>query len=167
MNAKTKSIAVGGVMTALTLALLLIASLSPVGRLGLTALAGVVGAVTIARCGLGVGAISWIAASVLGLLLLPMKGCAVLYAAFFGPYALLKNCIERLHHNAVEWALKAGFCLLIASVLFYLSAEVLDLFPDVLVSHLRIFLPVVLAAFVAYDVVFSKLIYVIISRLPL
>ncbi len=167
MNAKTKSIAVGGVMTALTLALLLVASISPAGRLGLTALAGVASAVTIARCGLGVGAISWIAASVLGLLLLPMKGCAVLYAAFFGPYTLLKNCIERLHRSAVEWALKAGFCLLIASALFYLSAEVLGLFPGVLVSHLGIFLPVVLAVFVAYDVVFSKLIYVILSRLPL
>lgn len=167
MNAKTKSIAIGGMMTALALVLLLIASVAPGGRLVLTALSGVVGAVVIARCGLGIGALSWIAVSLLGLLLLPTKGCVLLYAVFFGPYTLLKNRIERLNNRQLEWVLKLAFCLVISAALFYLSSAVLGLFPTVLAQHVEFFLPAVAVAFVIYDIVFSKLIYAILSRLPL
>lgn len=167
MNAKTKSIAIGGMMTALALILLLVASVAPGGRLVLTALSGVVGAVAIVRCGWGIGVLSWIAVSLLGALLLPTKGCVLLYAVFFGPYTLIKNAIERLQHRYLEWVLKLVFCLVVSVALFYLSSAVLGLFPAVLANHLAFFLPVVAVAFVIYDIVFSKLIYAIISRLPL
>ena len=167
MNAKTKSIAIGGMMTALALVMLLIASVAPGGRLVLTALSGVVGAVVIVRCGLGIGVLSWIAVSLLGLLLLPTKGCVLLYAVFFCPYTVLKNRIERLKNRRLEWMLKLAFCLVVSAVLFYLSSAVLGLFPTVLAQHIEFFLPAVAVVFVVYDIVFSKLIYVILSRLPL
>ncbi len=167
MNEKTKSIAIGGMMTALALVLLLIASLSPGGRLVLTALSGVVGAVVIVRCGLGIGVLSWIAVSLLSLLLLPTKGCAILYAVFFGPYALLKNCMERQGNRILEWILKLAFCVVVAAALFNFSSAVLGLFPTALAEHVEFFLPVVVIGFVIYDIVFSKLLYAILSRLPL
>ncbi|MGN1014200.1 MAG: hypothetical protein ACI4PM_02455 [Butyricicoccus sp.] len=166
MHAKTKTAAIGGVMSAAALMFLLIASVVPGGRLVITALAGVVGAVTVARAGMLAGTLSWIAVSVLALLLLPNKGCAILYAAFFGPYTLIKNLVERKCGRTMEWVLKYLFCLGVAAALFWLSAEVLRLLPAVLASHLWLYLPVVAVAFLAYDIIFSKVIYQILHRLP-
>lgn len=166
MHAKTKTVAIGGMMSAAALMLLLAASVAPGGRLVITALAGVVGAVTVARGGMLAGTLSWIAVSVLALLLLPNKGCAVLYAAFFGPYTLIKNVLERKCSRPMEWVLKYLFCLGVAAALFRLSADVLSLLPPALAAHLWLYLPVVAVAFLAYDIIFSKVIYQILHRLP-
>ena len=166
MHAKTKTVAVGGMMSAAALVLLLIASIAPGGRLVITALAGVVGAVTVARAGMLTGALSWIAVSILALLLIPHKGCAILYAVFFGPYTLLKNQIERKCSRWTEWVWKYLFCLAVAAGLFWLSADVLDLLPAMIAAHVWLYLPAVAVAFLAYDIIFSKVIYQILHRLP-
>lgn len=156
----------GGVLSALALMFLLAASMLPGGRLACAALAGVVGAVVLVRCGWRAGVISWISVSVLSLLLAPTKGCAILYTIFFGPYTLIKNRIERLGRAPLEWLLKFLFCMAVAVLVFFFSADVLGLFPPVVVGKLWLFLPAVAVVFLAYDVVFSKMITMLIARLP-
>ena len=82
--ASAKAVALGGVLTALSLVLLYLASVSPTGRLGLTAVAGVVPAAAVVSGGLGAGVLSYLAAGLLGLLLIPAKAAAILYLLFFG-----------------------------------------------------------------------------------
>lgn len=166
MKSKTAKMAAGGVLSALALLFLMAASILPGGHLACAALAGVVGAVVLVRCGWKTSAVSWIAVSVLALLLAPSKGCALLYAVFFGPYTLLKNAIERLRNKPVEWVLKYLFCMVVAVLLFLFSSEVLGLFPPMVAGRIWLFLPAVAVVFLAYDIVFSKLIYRILSRLP-
>lgn len=163
---RNRTLAAGGVLSALALLFLLAASMLPAGRLGCAALAGVVGAVVLIRCGWRTGMMSWIAVSVLALLLSPNKGSAVLYTIFFGPYTLIKNRIERLNCAPAEWLLKLLFCLAVSVLVFFFSADVLGLFPPVIAGKLWLFLPAVTAAFAAYDIVFSKMIAMLLARLP-
>lgn len=165
-HSKTGKMAAGGVFSALALLFLLAASILPGGHLACAALAGVVGAIVLVCCGWKTSVISWIAVSVLALLLSPSKGCALLYTVFFGPYTLLKNWIERLRKVPAEWTLKYLFCVVVAVLLFLFSKEVLGLFPTVIAGRIWLFLPAVAVAFLAYDIVFSKMIYLIVSRLP-
>ena len=159
-------LAMGGVLSALALMFLLAASMLPAGRLGCAALAGVVGAVVLVRCGWKTGMMSWIAVSVLSLLLSPSKGSAMLYTIFFGPYTLMKNRIERLNRAPLEWLLKVLFCMAVSVLVFFFSADILGLFPSVIAGKLWLFLPAVAVVFLAYDVVFSKMIAMLIARLP-
>jgi hypothetical protein len=166
MDGKTAKIAEGGVFSALAMLFLAAACILPSGRLTFVALAGVVGAVLLVRCGWQICVMSWMAVSVLSLLLLPSKGCAILYAVFFGPYTLVKNAIERLRRRSAEWIFKYLFCIAETVLLFCFSKDVLGLFPAVIASRLWLFLPVVAIAFLAYDIVFSKLISLLLYRIP-
>ena len=165
-NRNNGTLAAGGVLSALALLFLLAASMLPAGRLGCAALAGVVGAVVLVRCGWKTGMMSWIAVSVLSLLLSPNKGSAMLYTIFFGPYTMIKNRIERLNRAPLEWVLKLLFCMAVAVPVFFFSADILGLFPPVIAGKLWLFLPAVAVVFAAYDIVFSKMIAMLLARLP-
>lgn len=166
MKKRTDMIAMGGVMSAVALVLLFAASLLPGGRMVILALSSTVGAMVIIRCGLKAGLLSWIAVSVLSLLMLPSKGCAIMYTVFFGPYALVKNLVERWNSAAGRWILKYVFCLVVSVLLFFFSTDVLGLFPPMLAEHIWMFLPVVAIAFLAYDIIFSKMIGYLTMRIP-
>lgn len=164
---RTKQLTFCGIMTALGVVLLLLASILPGARVALAATAGVVAAMTIVRGGLSYGALTVIATAVLAFLLVPGKEIALIYASFFGPYTLIKNLIERLHNFPLEWVLKLIFCVADSALLFLFADGVLDMVPDMLAAHIWIFLPVVAVIFVAYDIVFSKLIAYVFQRIHL
>ena len=63
-----------GVLAALSLALLLLASFSPSGRMGIAAVAGLVNAAAVISGGLHSGFLCWAEAGILGLILSPDKG---------------------------------------------------------------------------------------------
>ncbi|HBI64644.1 MAG TPA: hypothetical protein DDX51_05955 [Clostridiales bacterium] len=164
---QTKKLTVSAMMTAVGVVLLLLASMLPGMQLASAAVAGAAAAIVVVRGGTGYGLLTVAATALLAWLIVPAKGLVLLYTAFFGPYALVKNRIERLHRLPLEWALKLLFCAAAAVLLFRFSEQVLELVPEQLAAHLWLFLPAVLAAFAAYDIVFSKLIAYFADRLHL
>lgn len=98
-----------GVLTALSLIFLYVSSVLPTGRLGFVALAGLLPAGAVVSASLPAGAFCYAATGVLGLLLLPDKGNALLYLVFFGLYPLVKCLIERLRKLPIELACKSLF----------------------------------------------------------
>lgn len=109
-------------MTALSLVLLYLAAWAPSGRLGLTAVAGLVPAAAVVSGGFWTGAACYAATSLLSAVLLPVKDSFVLYVLFFGLYPLAKYWVERIGRLAVEWVLKlAAFNLILSAFLFGLS----------------------------------------------
>lgn len=152
-------------MTTLGLLCLLMASMMPGMRIAFTAIAGVVAALAVTHGNLGYGLLTVIATAILAVLLVPAKEIALLYAAFFGPYTLIKNLIERLHILPLEWVLKLLFCAADATILFLFADQVAAMVPDLLAVHIWVFLPAVLIVFAAYDIVFSKLIIYIFNRM--
>lgn len=149
--------ALGGVLAALSLLLLFAATLLPSGRIGMVAVAGLVPAAGVISGGLATGFLCYGAAGLLGLLLLPDKGCALLYAIFFGLYPMVKSAIERLRKLPLELLLKLAFFNgVLAILLFGFSALLFPLLPELLRSPLPIFLAGNVA-FLLYDFGFSKL----------
>ena len=102
-SSKAGRTALGGVLAAGSLAVLWLACIAPTGRLGVTAAAGLfpIGAVLLA--GRGAGLLCWAAASVLGLLILPDKGVALMYLCFMGLYPVVKSRLEQCASRPLEW----------------------------------------------------------------
>jgi hypothetical protein len=158
-------VALGGVLAALSLLLLFLAALLPTGRMAMVAVAGLVPAAGVVSGGLATGFLCYGATGILGLLLLPDKGCALLYALFFGLYPMVKSAVERLRKLPLELLLKLAFFNAALTVLFFgFSALMLPLLPDRLQGTLAVYLAGNVA-FLLYDYGFSKLITYYAARL--
>lgn len=158
-------IATGGVLAALSLLLLYCAALLPSGRIGMVAVAGLVPAAGVISGGLGTGFLCYGATALLGLLLVPDKGCALLYALFFGLYPMVKYLVERLRRLPVELLLKLAFFNLILGIfLLGFSALLFPLLPELMQTALPLF-GIGNVAFLVYDYGFSKLITCYASRI--
>ena len=101
-----RGIAVGGIMTALALALLYAGAVFPGWAMALAAIAGLFPAVVVLTGGTVMGLISYAAAAVLGFLILPDKGCVFLFSIFFGYYAVVKIAVEKRLRKITAWAVK-------------------------------------------------------------
>lgn len=157
--------ALGGVFAALSLLLLYLAAVMPSGRIGMVAVAGLVPAAGVVSGGLAAGFLCYGAAGILALLLLPDKGCALLYVVFFGLYPMIKSLIERLRVLMAEIVLKLLFFnAVLALLLLCFSSFLLPMLPELLHGTLLIF-AVGNVVFLLYDYGFSKLITYYASRI--
>lgn len=93
--AKTRSIALSGILAAINLIILYIASVLPTSRFFLLALSSFVVATIVIESNMGTGFIFYIVTSVLTVLLLPNKFIAAFYILLFGCYGLIKSFIEQ------------------------------------------------------------------------
>lgn len=112
MNSMTraKRVALGAVLTALALLFLCGAFLLPTARIGLIAAAGLFPAAALISGGAATGFLTYAATGILALLMLPDKGCAVIFLLCFGAYPLLKHYIEQMRKLPAEWLLKLVVC---------------------------------------------------------
>lgn len=147
-----------GVLAALSLAVLYLSAFLPTGRIGAVAVAGILPAGAVVSAGLGAGFLCYGATGLLGLILLPVKGNAVLYLLFFGLYPMVKSLIERLRRLPLELVLKLLFFNLVLS-LFWFSLRVIFLpfLPKALDGSWSVY-GVGNLAFLIYDFGFTKLI---------
>ena len=150
--------ALTGVLTALSLVFLWISAISPAGRLGIVAIAGVFPAGAVVSAGLGAGFFCYGATGILGLILLPAKGSAALYLLFFGLWPMVKSLLERLNSRVLEWVGKfLVFDLILSLCWFGLRSLFLPFLPPALEAGWMVY-AVGNVAFLIYDLGFSKLI---------
>ena len=165
MSKRSSRVALGGVLTALSLLLLYLATLLPSGRLGVVAVAGLVPVVGVISGGFVTGLLCYAATGLLGFLLIPDKGCALLYAVLLGLYPVLKGAIERLRKLPLELVLKLVFFNGIASLLFFgFSKLFFPLLPELLHKPLYLYL-MGNVVFLIYDFGVSKLITYYVTRI--
>lgn len=149
----TKNLAWTAMLTALGVVLLYLACVLPTGGIGVTAVAGILPALVVLRCGLGWSAMHYAAVTLLALLLLPDKTFALWYALVLGHYGILKSLIERLRKPALEWVLKlAVYACCVALLVLLFQKAFLAVLPD---WNLAVLLAVLAAVFVLYDIGFS------------
>ncbi len=165
MSKRASRVALGGVLTALSLLLLYLATLVPSGRMGVVAVAGLVPGVGVVSGGFVTGFLCYAATGLLGFLLLPDKGCALLYVILLGLYPVLKGVIERLRKLPLELVLKLVFFNGVTSVLFFgFSKLFFPLLPELL--HQPLYLYVAgNVVFLIYDFGVSKLITYYVTRI--
>ncbi len=158
--------ALGGVMASGSLALLWLACVAPSGRIGLTAAAGLFPAAVTLYAGRPAGYLCWAAASVLGLLMLPDKGVAVLFLAFLGLYPVVKGRLETLERRTVEWGLKLSWFNLTLTLFWFVMQQLfLPEAPEWLETNALLLYVLGNLIFVMYDVGLSRLITLLRIRL--
>lgn len=106
-NLSSKNIALGGILTALTLVLLYLTLLIPTNTLTLLTLASFMVPVALIRANLKTALLVYSTSSLLSLIFVP--GYALHYILFFGCYGIVKYLIERLDRFTLEWILKLLF----------------------------------------------------------
>ena len=163
---KSADIALGGMMAAGSLALLWVACAAPSGRLGLTAAAGLFPMAATLYAGRPAGYLCWAAASLLGMLLLPDKGVALLFGAFLGLYPVVKGRIETLDRLGVEWGLKLSWFELTLTLFWFVLQELLlPQAPDWLADNAVLLYLGGSLVFIIYDIGLSRLITLLRIRL--
>ena len=103
---KSGQIALGGMMAALSMVVMMLTGLIPMGEFALPAIAGMFLIPIVTEIGCGAAWLTYGAVSLLSLIAAPSKECALYYVLFLGCYPLIKSFLERRRSRGVEWALK-------------------------------------------------------------
>ncbi|MGI6732994.1 MAG: hypothetical protein ACOX4J_02290 [Anaerovoracaceae bacterium] len=106
---RTKTAALGGIMLALLVVTLFLASFVPGIELTLYAISSFYTAVMILETNGKGGGIFYVASGMLALLLIPNKAAVLPYLFFFGLYGIVKFYIEKIRRRPVEIFLKLVF----------------------------------------------------------
>ena len=163
---RTGLVSAGGVLAAGALVLLWLACMAPSGQMGLTAAGGVYPMAAAVAAGRGAGELCWGAAGLLGLILLPDKGVALLFLLFLGIYPVAKGAIESLRRLPLEWVLKLAFFNLALTLCWFLFRELfLPALPDWLTDSLPVLYGAGNVVFVLYDIGLSRLVGLLRTRL--
>ncbi len=163
-NKRARGVALGGMLTALSLVFLLLAGVLPVMQLVFPAVAGLLLVVVVLELHIKWAWGIFAAVAILGLLLCPDKNVIIFYVFFFGHYPLLKNYIERLRSRIVQWLIKIPL-FNVCIVLAYLVIAKLFGVPTDAVRYGYLFtLALANVEFVLYDIALSRLIVMYIYR---
>ena len=158
-------VAYPAILGALAVILVYLASSAPPGRWGGVALAGRRPGAAGSSGGRTAGFLCWAGASILSLLLVPDKFCALLFAALFGLYPMVKSLAEKPRKRFLEYAVKLLFFNGAFTGLYLTMMEALAAsLPAALGDSLWALYPAANVVFVLYDYGFSQLIAVYISR---
>ncbi|MCC8123506.1 MAG: hypothetical protein LIO58_08190 [Oscillospiraceae bacterium] len=155
-GSKAFPVAATGIIAALSLLTLYISAILPVAQAGLVAVAGVFVGCVVVSVGLAAGLCGYVVVSLLGLLLVPEKGCVLLFILFFGLYPILKSLFER-HLSIAAWPLKFAFFNAMLLLLWFALRTILLPFLPTRLDALPILLIVGNLAFLIYDIGFSRL----------
>lgn len=164
-NRQAHGVAMGGMVTALSLILLVAAGIVPTMEFVFTAIAGILLIVAVLDLQMKWAWGIFVAVTLLGLLLCPDKSVVIFYLFFFGHYPLVKNYIERLHSRVLQWVLKLplfNICLILA---YLVVAKLFGVSDAAMRYGYLITLALANVAFVLYDIALSRLIVTYVLRL--
>ncbi|MDO4420020.1 MAG: hypothetical protein Q4B92_06615, partial [Ruminococcus sp.] len=103
---KSRKVAFGGVIAALSLVLMLITGVIPVGTYALPAFAGIVLTAIVIEFGIPWAIGVYVGVSVLSFLLVSDKEAALYYTLILGIYPVLKSIFERIKVKWLSFMLK-------------------------------------------------------------
>ncbi len=168
---RTSLVALGGVFGTLSLLVLLL-TLFPFATYALPPLAGVVLIPLVIECGKKWAFFTYLAVSLLSLILVPDLEAKLLFVAFFGYYPILKAALESFRSRSLEWSGKLLLfnaamvvCYMLLSRLgFSLEDFRIEGVAIPLSAFLALFLLVGNVIFVLYDIGVTRLIPLYVTR---
>lgn len=161
MKAKTKTLTLCAMMSALSVVFMFIGNLFPTGRMGFMAVASLFTVAVVIQSGYIAGLAVFIVSTLLGILLLPDKSPLAFYGIFFGYYPIVKSLAEKVKNSAFCWMIKLVIFNIALTVIFVFLKELLMLrFFDKLAENiLGIVIYIVFnIVFIVYDIGLSRLI---------
>lgn len=106
LNNKSKSMAYGGLLTALSIVFIYLSTILPYNKLLMLFLSALIIPIGLILTNVKNSFYIYIASSILALLLLGLRGNVLAYILLFGPYGIIKNFIERINNLFIEIILK-------------------------------------------------------------
>ena len=161
---KSSMIALGGIIAALSLALMFATGIIPIATYALPALSGMLLIAIAIEFSTKWAFVVYAAIAILSLIVVPDKEAALLFVFFFGHYPIVKAFLERIKNRYVEWAAKLGvfnLCVLACyGIIFYVfnMQGVIESFGGFGKYGLLVFLGLGNLAFVLYDICLTRLI---------
>lgn len=164
----TFKVALGGVTAALSIIIMMLAGVTSTLVYAIPMFVGALLIVLVIETGKGFATAVYVAVSVISLLLLGNKEPAVMYAAFFGYYPIIKSILEKHLKSVFCWVIKF-LVFNVAMVVAYLSVTKIFMisFEDI-EAFGKWALPLLLLAgnvvFVMYDVLLTRLVSIYFYR---
>lgn len=160
---KSSKTALGGIIAALSLTLMLLSTVIPFLTYALPALAGIILMIMVIEIGRKWAFCAYAAISILSILILADKETAMMYVAFFGYYPIAKSIIEDKMNKTIGFIIKLAI-FNIAIVAAYLAIIYLFKIPvDGMEDFGKWTVPILLLMgniiFVLYDYVLSRLVF--------
>ncbi|EOD01374.1 hypothetical protein [Caldisalinibacter kiritimatiensis] len=156
-NSAAKKIALGGIITLLTLSCLYLVSILPTNKIFFFWLSTIFIAFIVIEIGVSTAVLSFFAVSILGFLIIPNKLVLLPYTIYFGYYGVVKYYIEKINNLLLEWVIKIILFNVATYVIFYISNNIL--FNNIIVKFdIRLFIVVLQIGFLVYDYFYSIMI---------
>lgn len=164
---KSRKIAFGAVVAALSLVLMLLTGVLPIGTYAFPCFSGILLTAIVIDFGIPWAVSVYAGVSVLSFLIVSDKEAALYYVFILGIYPILKSLFERIKLRWLSFALKLVFFNLMAVAAFYLSIYVLSVplesFSIFGVNMPLLFLVMGNAVFVVYDICVTRLVFVYVN----
>lgn len=159
-----KRIVICGVLVALSIIILYIGSMFQTLDLTMSAIVSLLVVVIVIEMGYSYAWLTYVATSILSLVLLPQKTPAIFYACFMGFYPIIKSHVERINSAVLRWIIK----LVVGNVALVAMFLLLSIFvPEEFVGGWMLVATYVLGltAFIMYDIALTKLISLYFARI--
>lgn len=105
-NFRSFKVAFGGIIVALSIVLMFSTGIIPTLTYAIPAIVGALLMAIVIEIGPAFASAIYVAVSILSLFMVADKEAAVMYAAFFGYYPIIKSFIERKTGNVASWLIK-------------------------------------------------------------
>lgn len=155
--------ALGGMISALSLVIMLLTAVIPYLTYALPAISGVLLVLIVIEINKKWAACTYVAVSILSFLILPDKEAAMMYFAFFGCYPIIKPIIEtKINNNKLCWIIKALFFNIVTVCAYIVIIYVFGIPIDEMDEFGKWAIPILLGMgnvmFVLYDICITRLI---------
>lgn len=154
--------ALGGIIAALSLVLLISVAIFPFMEYALPAVAGALVILMVIETDKKWAFGVYCAVAILGLFLVPNKEVAIMYFAFFGYYPILKAMIESRLPSALSWIIKVGTFVATMVVSYAFMMRFMGVTIDETEEFGMIAIPILLGVgaftFILYDIALTKMV---------
>ncbi|MEG6572386.1 hypothetical protein V6C21_07710 [[Clostridium] cellulosi] len=161
----TFSIALGGILAALSVALMFLTALFPIAEFVFPGMAGILLIAAVFEMGEKRAFLIFAAVGILSLLLPIEKSSAVYYILFLGHYPIVKSYIERIQNNVIKWAVKVVFFNICCALTLLISVFLLNFDVNALKYGLLLTIILFNVTFIIYDIAVSKIIVLYSSKI--
>ncbi|MBO5333022.1 MAG: hypothetical protein J6B37_02785 [Clostridia bacterium] len=165
MNGRKKlsfKVALGGVIAALSLLLMLVAGVTTSLVYAIPMITGAFLMMLVIEFGARFAVLEYIAISIISLLLLGNKEAAIMYVAFFGYYPIIKSFIEKIPRKTIGWIIKYLIFNVSMVVAYFVVSKIFMITFDDLEGFGKYAMPVLLLIgnilFVLYDIMLTRLV---------
>lgn len=154
--------AIGGIVAALSLVLMISVAIIPFMTYALPAAAGVLIIFIVVEIDKKWAFGVYATVAILGMLLVPEKEVAMMYLAFFGYYPIIKSVIESKFPLVIEWIIKIVLFAGTMAAAYFLMIKFMGVTIDETEEFGMLAYPLLLGmgtfAFIVYDIALTKLI---------